>query len=668
MKNLFTYFSNSQSSLGNLQSSAVGYDCRSTVGSPSGLDAKWKQNPFMRFAVVLTLIFTIGSGNAWGTVGDAITAHGNIADATVYYLAGQATVSSKTSTYYSVLASDAEGAPITGNATTTKASGTQYTFLIESGTYYLVTPNGYYVEPHGSSNGKLILTAAKKAVTVSTESSKIRITGTTNTGKSIQKNKTTAANFGSYGKTQNDLTLYVAGYRVIYDANGATGGTVPTDANVYTDNASATIKANTGSLVKTGYTFAGWNTAANGSGTDVAASGSATRTITAGLRLYAKWGPAGTSVSYSKAAATNGSFTLSPASSVTTTSSAQTVTVTCTPDAGYYVSAISATNPATCPSAITYGGSNNSRTVTYPTGANGSSTISVTFSPIWYLKGDFNSWGTTDPLTDITSNVATVTKNLSKTTAYEFKVYNAKDDAWYGNNGKIIDDISGWTFSTSEGNCKVFATVADDYTFNFNITNQQMQVIYPDMTHPNDAYVYLTNWWDCYVHYWYTDGGGDHALIDWGYDTQLSRHEEICETDYWCVPILDGYPKLAMKDNAGDPSNTTGDQTTASNAGKYITHNGVSWGWHNFDTYTVSYAGGGGTGSMSSHTDLCPGANQALSANTFAKTHYTFAGWHADVDVKVGGMLCTSVGMNSGFGTQGLENRQNGGLWGGNDW
>jgi len=38
------------------------------------------------------------------------------------------------------------------------------------------------------------------------------------------------------------------------------------------------------------------------------------------------------------------------------------------------------------------------------------------------------------------------------------------------------------------------------------------------------------------------------------------------------------------------------------------------------------------------------------------------------VDVKVGGMLCTSVGMNSGFGTQGLENRQNGGLWGGNDW
>ena len=449
---------------------------------------------------------------------------------------------------------------------------------------------------------------------------------------------------GSTSGTAKGSTIVVTyGYTVTYDANGGSGTATDTNSP-YASGATVTTKAANTFTAPSGKVFNGWNTKANGTGTSYAAG--ATFSISAHTTLYAQWASAGTSVSLSKGAETNGSFTLST-SSVTTTSSAQTVTVTCSPNTGYYVSAISATNPATCPIAITYGGSNNSRTVTYPTGANGSSTISVTFSPIWYLKGDFNSWGTTDPLTDITSNVATVTKNLSKTTAYEFKVYNAKDDAWYGNNGKIIDDISGWTFSTSEGNCKVFATVADDYTFNFNITNQQMQVIYPDMTHPNDAYVYLTNWWDCYVHYWYTDGGGDHALIDWGYDTQLSRHEEICETDYWCVPILDGYPSLIMKDNAGDPSNTTGDQTTASNAGKYITHNGVSWGWHDFDTYTVSYAGGGGTGSMSSHTDLCPGANQALSANTFAKTHYTFAGWHADVDVKVGGSTITAGNMIS---------------------
>lgn len=278
--------------LSNLLSLSLGSPCtdvsldrRLTVGSPS-FDCR---SAMLKLVSVLVLVLTIGVGDAWGAVGDAITSHTNIADATVYYLAGQATVSSKTSTYYSLLASDEASTSITGNATTTRASGTKYTFLKENSKYYLVTPNGYYVEPHGSSNGKLILTAAAKAVTVSTVSSKIRITGTTNTGKSIQKNKTTAANFGSYGNTQNDLTLYIAGYRVIYDKNGATGGTVPNDATVYGDNATATIKANTGTLVKTGYTFAGWNTAANGSGTDVSATGSATRTITAGLRLYAKW-------------------------------------------------------------------------------------------------------------------------------------------------------------------------------------------------------------------------------------------------------------------------------------------------------------------------------------------------------------------------------------------
>lgn len=66
MKNLITYLKTLWSWVADSQSTDVSLDCRLTVGSPSGLDAKWKQNPFMRFAVVLTLIFTIGSGNVWG--------------------------------------------------------------------------------------------------------------------------------------------------------------------------------------------------------------------------------------------------------------------------------------------------------------------------------------------------------------------------------------------------------------------------------------------------------------------------------------------------------------------------------------------------------------------------------------------------------------------------
>ena len=66
MKNVITYLKALWSWGANSQSSDVGYDCRLTVGSPSGLDAKLQVNTFMRFAVVLTLIFTLGIGNAWG--------------------------------------------------------------------------------------------------------------------------------------------------------------------------------------------------------------------------------------------------------------------------------------------------------------------------------------------------------------------------------------------------------------------------------------------------------------------------------------------------------------------------------------------------------------------------------------------------------------------------
>lgn len=77
-------------------------------------------------------------------------------------------------------------------------------------------------------------------------------------------------------------------YTVTYDANGATSGTVPTDATEYdADNNTVTVLGNTGGLAKEHYTFSGWNTKADGSGTSYVAD--ATFTITANTKLYAQW-------------------------------------------------------------------------------------------------------------------------------------------------------------------------------------------------------------------------------------------------------------------------------------------------------------------------------------------------------------------------------------------
>jgi uncharacterized repeat protein (TIGR02543 family) len=84
---------------------------------------------------------------------------------------------------------------------------------------------------------------------------------------------------------------------VQYDPNGATGPTnfsptsipAPQYMSPYTGTTSITISDNTGSLVKSGSTFIGWNTAANGSGTNYAAG--ATYNGGASLILYAQWNP-----------------------------------------------------------------------------------------------------------------------------------------------------------------------------------------------------------------------------------------------------------------------------------------------------------------------------------------------------------------------------------------
>ena len=80
-----------------------------------------------------------------------------------------------------------------------------------------------------------------------------------------------------------------ATYNVTYNGNGNTSGTVPTDATNYAKNATVTVKTNSGTLAKTGYTFAGWNNKADGTGADFTPAG--TFTITKDTTLYAKWTP-----------------------------------------------------------------------------------------------------------------------------------------------------------------------------------------------------------------------------------------------------------------------------------------------------------------------------------------------------------------------------------------
>lgn len=79
----------------------------------------------------------------------------------------------------------------------------------------------------------------------------------------------------------------VTTYTITYDGNGNTGGTAP--SSVVTTG-SFTV-ASVGDLEKSGYSFTGWNTATDGSGTPYTAGADAV--ATADMTLYAQWAAAG---------------------------------------------------------------------------------------------------------------------------------------------------------------------------------------------------------------------------------------------------------------------------------------------------------------------------------------------------------------------------------------
>ena len=100
-------------------------------------------------------------------------------------------------------------------------------------------------------------------------------------------------------------------YVVTYFGNTNTGGTAPIDgSSPYTGGSSVSILGNSGTLAKTGYQFAGWNTAPDGSGTNYV--GEDTFTINADTDLYAQWIIGGVRLVYN--AGTGGSGTAPPSS------------------------------------------------------------------------------------------------------------------------------------------------------------------------------------------------------------------------------------------------------------------------------------------------------------------------------------------------------------------
>lgn len=111
-----------------------------------------------------------------------------------------------------------------------------------------------------------------------------------------------ASNSAGYA-TQCPVTSSASTYALTYNGNQNTGGTAPTDANLYVAGSLVTVLAKPSGLERDNHTFGGWNRAADGSGTNYDAGD--TFTISGPTTLYAKWvGPA--TITYASNGANSG--------------------------------------------------------------------------------------------------------------------------------------------------------------------------------------------------------------------------------------------------------------------------------------------------------------------------------------------------------------------------
>lgn len=121
-----------------------------------------------------------------------------------------------------------------------------------------------------------------------------------------------AINYNDSAESSKSSLTTNTQYTITYKTNGSTGGSAPAAGSYITGASPTVISTNTGSLVRTGYTFAGWNTLASGMGTNYTANGTGTFANTENIDLYPVWTPNPITVTF------NANFGSTPATTTQT--------------------------------------------------------------------------------------------------------------------------------------------------------------------------------------------------------------------------------------------------------------------------------------------------------------------------------------------------------------
>ena len=251
----------------------------------------------------------------------------------------------------------------------------------------------------------------------------------------------------NFASPTGDLTLYAQWNSYIsYESNTATSGSVPLPTLMVADTAVA-VAANTGTLARTGNSFLGWNTLANGQGTSWSVN--ETYTPTANITLFAQWG---SGVTFNSNSATSGS---APANQILRLSETMTLTS----------GTLARTN-------YTFAGWNtlaNGSGTRYETGTSFSAPSNITLFAQWnsLIRFDVNGGSGAPNVDSVTAtgtlNVTLATAGTMMRTGFSFGGWNTRADG----TGTLYS--AGLTTYAPAGNITLFARwTGNPYTVTYN--------------------------------------------------------------------------------------------------------------------------------------------------------------------------------------------------------
>lgn len=429
-------------------------------------------------------------------------------------------------------------------------------------------------------------------------------------------------------------------YSVVYDKNGASGNAPSSSTGVVGSNVTL---PGVGAMTKTGYAFAGWNTAADGTGTNYAAS-NVIQMPQGGTTLYAKWTANQYLLTYKLYGGLNG-----PASEMRSTGATANLSSTQPTRDGAvfdswntaadgtgttYAPGASFTMPganttlhamwATATGTIAYNANNGSNAPSGSTGTSGTTTTAAGAGSMTRTNYTFSGWNTaangsgTDYV--VGANVAypangtTTTLYAQWTPVLYSYTYNA--------NGGTGAPAGGSTTAGSTVTIPSSTTTRTGYTFAGWTTNSDgTGTIYsngganPSLTMPGSNTVLYAKW--TAITYTLTfdvnGGSGGPSPLTGTYGSSLTVAS---------APTAPAGQKFNGWNTAAN-----GSGSTYSVLGTYqITADATLYAQWVADTVNLFYSANGGSGAPTS-TTATANQNTTLSGSAPTRTGFSFSGW-----------------------------------------